>query len=134
LDIRQSYELPFPVADLYAAWISSATVISPATAMEIEPVVGGLYRLIMDTDEGYSIVEGRFQLVLQNRKLRYTWEWNHDGEVSTVEVAFSGIPTGTRIDIHHSEFDDTQSVQRHAAGWDSYIEGLAGFLTVHQGH
>lgn len=134
MDIRQSYELSFPVAELYAAWVSSATVISPATAMEIEPVVGGLYRLIMNTDGVPAIAAGRFQLVQHNRKLRYTWEWNHDGEVSVIEVTFTEIPMGTRIDIHHSEFDYAQSAERHAAGWDSYIEGLANFLAGHQDH
>lgn len=130
MDIRQSYELSFAGADLYAAWVSSATVISPATAMEIEPAVGGLYRLIMDSDEGRAIAEGRFQVVLQNRKLRYTWEWNHDGEVSVIDVTFTETPTGTRVDIHHSEFDNADSAARHAAGWDSYIEGLTEFLTA----
>lgn len=128
MDLHQSYELSSPVAEIYGAWVSSATVISPATALQIEPVVGGLYRLIIDSDQGTAVAEGRFQRVLQNRNLRYTWEWNGDGEVSVIDVTFSEIPTGTRIDIHHSEFDCAQSAERHAAGWDSYIEGLSGFL------
>ncbi|MGI9205738.1 MAG: SRPBCC family protein [Woeseiaceae bacterium] len=128
MDIRQSYELPFAVNEIYTAWVSSATVISPATAMEIEPVVGGCYRLIMAMDEGAAVAEGRFQVVEPDKKLRYTWEWNADGEVSVIDVTFAEIAMGSCIDIHHSGFANAESAERHAEGWDRYIEGLAEFL------
>ena len=46
--IYKTYKLPLPVDEVYAAWVSSETVISRATAMYINPVVGGHYRLIID--------------------------------------------------------------------------------------
>jgi len=128
VDFRQSYVVQFTPAEIFAAWTSSSTVISPATAMDIEPVVGGHYRLIMDMAEGAVVAEGRFLLVEQDRNLRYTWEWNADGEITLIDVTLTAIPTGTQIDIHHSGFNSTESADRHAAGWDNYIDGLSKFL------
>jgi uncharacterized protein YndB with AHSA1/START domain len=128
MEIRRFYEVPFQPATLYDAWVSSATVISPATAMDIEPVVGGRYRLIMAVDDCTAIADGRFQKVDPNKNLRYTWEWNGDGEVSVIDVTFTEIPIGTRIDIHHSGFSKLESADSHAGGWDSYIHGLTEFL------
>lgn len=128
MEIRQSYDVLFAPAEIFAAWVSSATVISPATAMDIEPVVGGHYRLIMAMAEGTTVAEGRFLLVDPNRNLRYTWEWNDDGEVAVIDVTLTEIPLGTRVDIHHSEFNSPESADRHAAGWDNYIDGLSEFL------
>jgi uncharacterized protein YndB with AHSA1/START domain len=128
MDIRQSYAVPFAPAEIFGAWVSSTTVISPATAMDIEPVVGGHYRLIMELDESAAVAEGRFLRIEPDRSLRYTWEWNDDGEVTLIDVTLTAIPTGTRIDIHHSEFISAASADRHAAGWDNYIDGLSEFL------
>jgi len=128
MDIRQSYEVPFSPATLYAAWVSSDTVISPATAMDIDPVVDGHYRLIMAMEESTAVAEGRFLKVDPTRNLRYTWEWNADGEVSVIDVTFTETPAGARIDIYHGGFSNFQSVDSHAGGWDSYIEGLTEFL------
>ena len=41
--VEKTYDFPFPPDRVYAAWVSSDTVIPPATAMDIEPKVGGHY-------------------------------------------------------------------------------------------
>jgi len=41
MDLEKHYDLPYPPAKVYAAWVSSDTVIPPATAMDINPIVGG---------------------------------------------------------------------------------------------
>ena len=124
MDLEQSYVAPFTPDDAYAAWVSSDTVIPPATAMEIEPVVGGHYRLIMETPDGVSRNEGRFLAVEPGRHVRYTWEWNGDGEVTEIDVTFAPAPEGAAITIRHTGFQSEQSRDMHAAGWDSYITGF----------
>jgi len=56
--IEKQYDLRIPPAEVYRAWVSSDTVISPATSMDIEPVVGGYYRLIMDSPDFAARNEG----------------------------------------------------------------------------
>lgn len=128
MDIEKTYELPFPPQQVYAAWVSSDTVIAPATSMDINPVVGGHYRLIMENPEFTGKNEGEFLIVEPNRHVRYTWEWNNDGEITEIDVVFSESPTGTRIVLQHTGFKHAESAEMHASGWDSYINGLTEFL------
>ena len=128
MELRQSYSVPFPLGRTYAAWVSSDTVIPPATGMDIDPVVGGHYRLIMESPDFVSRNEGRFLVVEPERRLRYTWEWNGDGEVSEIDVRFSEVPEGTRVSIVHRGFLTAESRENHSRGWDSYVEGFIAFL------
>ncbi len=129
MTIEKTYVLPFPVDVVYQAWVSSDTVIPPATAMDIEPEVGGHYRLIMKTPEFEGRNEGTFLLVRPNKQVRYTWEWNGDGEVSTIDVGFQATADGTQVTLKHTGFSKPESVASHDSGWDSYIQGLEAFLS-----
>lgn len=127
--IEARYQLPFPTPLVYSAWISPSTVIAPATAMDINPVVGGHYRLLIDTPEFKSRAEGTFSDLQTNRHVRYTWEWDNNGEVTEIDVRFSpSADNTTQIDLVHSGFISAESHDMHRAGWDSYMEGLIAFL------
>lgn len=126
--IKKSYFLPHPAEQIYAAWISSQTVIAPAERMHIEPLVGGRYQLFMEAGSARPSNEGRFLELVSNNRLRYTWEWYSDGEVSEITVEFSAASGGTDIAITHAGFASSQSAAMHDAGWDSYIRGLSVFL------
>lgn len=128
MKIEKHYELPFPPEVVYTAWVSSNTVIPPATSMDIDPVVGGHYRLIMESADFTSRNEGHFLAVVPIHNVRYTWEWNGDGEVSEIDVTFVAIDAGTRISLTHSGFSKQESLAAHDSGWDSYIDGFAEFL------
>ena len=128
MNIKKTYDLPFSLEKVYASWVSPNTIIAPATSMDILPEVGGHYRLIMDSPEFKSTNEGTFLIVEPNSHVRYTWEWNRDGEVSEIDVTFSITSTGTSILIEHTGFQKQQSVDMHDKGWDSYIEGFKVFL------
>lgn len=120
--IDKVYEVPFPVAVVYAAWVSSDTVIPPATAMDVLPEVGGHYRLIMETPDFSGRNEGQFLRVEPERRVTYTWEWNQDGEVTEIDVRFLPSEHGTRVVLSHTGFVRQDSVNNHDTGWDSYIE------------
>ena len=128
MKIIKTYQLPFPVDAVFSAWTSSKTVIEPATRMEIEPVIGGCYRLFVDTAEYKSSNEGVFLEIIPNRLLKYSWEWNNDGEVSEIEVIFRPNSSGTKILLIHSGFSNKTSLAMHDSGWDSYIIGLENFI------
>lgn len=128
MELRKTYTVPYPSEQTYRTWVSSDTVIAPATAMDIKPVVGGHYRLLMEGAEFVGRNEGKFLSVTPGQHVRYTWEWNNDGEVSEIDVTFSAVPDGTRIDIVHSGFQSEESRQNHDSGWDNYIQGFVKFL------
>ena len=125
--IEKTYLLDFPLARVYAAWVSSDTVIPPAKAMEVDPVPAGIYRLIMPDD---SRMNGKFLAVVPNQHLRYTWDWEGDAEVTEISVDFKVTKSGTSIQIVHSGFLSERSYQMHSDGWDSYIEGFQKHLQM----
>lgn len=96
--------------------------------MDIDPVVGGHYRLFMKTPEFEARCDGRFSIVEVDRHVRYTWEWNGDGKVTEIDVSFDSTDTGARVIIWHSGFDTQDALDMHASGWDSYISGLCNYL------
>jgi uncharacterized protein YndB with AHSA1/START domain len=128
MDIDKLYHLPFSPATVYAAWVSSETVIAPATRMEIDPIVGGHYRLFIETPEMTMRNFGTFLLVEPHARLCYTWEWNKDGEVSEIDVTFAPAGSGTDVHLRHTGFTKPESRVAHDRGWDSYIDGLSAFL------
>lgn len=130
MKIHAEYKVPFALADVYAAWVSSETVIAPATSMHINPVVGGHYRLIMEGEDFTARNEGQFRTVEPEKRLVYTWEWNGDGEVTEIDVTFSAVPEGTTVAIVHTGFQKQQSIENHRSGWDSYIDGFTAFLAA----
>ena len=126
--IDKRYVLPFPLARVYDAWISSKTIIPPATDMDVHPVVGGHYRLIMDTPAFSSRNDGRFLFVAPEQHLRYTWQWRGDDEITEIDVTFAKHATGTEVAITHSGFQSEESYTNHDNGWDSYIAGFIAHL------
>ena len=128
MKIEKTYYLPYPQEQVYKAWVCSDTVIEPATAMDIKPVVGGHYRLIMEQPGFSSRNEGEFLEVRPEEFIRYTWEWNGDGEVTEIAVTFSATESGTQISLIHSHFQKQQSADQHDSGWDSYMAGFQKHL------
>jgi|GEM_PF-1009835 len=125
----QSWLLPFTPATVYSAWVANDTVIPPAVKMDIKPVVGGHYRLHAKSGDYENSNEGTFLEVVQDQRLRYTWQWQGDAEVSEILVTFVADDEGTRLRLRHEGFQSEQSYDNHKAGWESYVAGLTEFLT-----
>lgn len=128
MKIDKSYELPFPPDRVFAAWVCPETVIPPATRMEINPTVGGHYRLFMESEDRCNRAEGLFFAVEPDRHVRYTWEWDRDGEITEIDVLFEPADDGTALHIKHSGFRKPESRDMHDSGWDSYVEKLSALL------
>ncbi len=132
MQILKTFELPYPPAAVYAAWVSSDTVIPPATAMEIDPRVGGHYRLITDTPDFKTRNEGTFLELTPDAHVRYTWQWQGDDEQTIIDVRFEPRKDGqaTRIVLQHSGFQRADSQAQHDEGWDAYLSGFEAFLAT----
>lgn len=128
MKIEKHCRLPFGVKQVYATWISSDTIIAPATRMDINPVIGGHYRLFIEGPEFTAACEGAFSKIIPNELLQYSWEWNGDGGISEITVKFKGSDISTDIQLTHDKFATEESVSMHDTGWDSYIDGLIDHL------
>ncbi|MEM1262650.1 MAG: SRPBCC domain-containing protein [Pseudomonadota bacterium] len=126
--IEKTIAIDTTVARVYAAWVSNDTIIPPATRMDIDARVGGHYILYATTPEFSARNKGTFSVVEPNRRLVYSWEWDNDGEVSTIDVRFTAKDDQTVVELVHSGFHSKGSVSQHDAGWDHYFAGLAAYL------
>ena len=72
---NKSYVLAFPLELVFSKWVAEDTVVAPAEKMEIEPRVGGAYRLIMP---GGGVMEGVFSEFAENEHVRYSWKGGHE--------------------------------------------------------
>ncbi|KAA3647194.1 MAG: SRPBCC domain-containing protein [Chloroflexi bacterium] len=124
LSIHKTYQLDLPRKQLFEAWISPDSVIPPASKIEVDPRVGGYYRLF----SGSSIMEGEFLTLNPPGQVVYTWEWDNNGEVTQITVDFKKTEDGTEIVLLHSGFQSEESRAMHDKGWDSYVAGLVEFL------
>lgn len=121
-----SYVLNHPPDLVYAHWISPKTIISPATSLEIEAKIGGIYKLEIP---GGASMNGKFIIVEPNRRLVYSWQWQGDSEITKVEIKFSSNNAGTEVKIVHSDFATEQSLKRHGNGWKNYMQGFQKYLS-----
>ena len=121
----KSYTLPFALEQVYSAWVSNETIVPPASKMEIEPKIGGVYRLTMPDG---STAEGTFSELVPNERVCYSWCWAGSGEATEVDVRFRESSSGTEVDIEHRGFQSESSLRSHSSGWDSYMAGLESYL------
>ena len=128
MHLRKHYLLPFPPNHVYDAWVCPEIVIPPATRLDINPTVGGHYRLYIEMEDRCSRAEGLFFTVEPEQRVRYTWEWDRNGEITEIDVIFDGSSDGTALQIHHSGFRDGASRDMHNQGWDNYVEQLSALL------
>lgn len=122
---NKSYILEFPLERVFSAWVAEDTVVSPAEKMEIEPRVGGAYRLLMP---GGGVMEGVFSEFSENERVTYSWQWAGSDETTEVDVTFRRHGEGTEVSVTHSGFASSTSYDNHASGWDNYIEGFTAHI------
>ena len=121
----KSYVLEFPLEQVFAKWVAEDTVVSPAERMEVEPRVGGAYRLFMP---GGGLMEGVFSRFDENQQVTYSWNWVGSDETTEVDVTFQSHPDGTEVSVMHSGFASAESYDNHSAGWDSYLDGFTAHI------
>lgn len=127
-DLELQLSFPVSVETLFSAWISEQTLLPPTTKLSIEPKSGGHFILEASMGDKTSVMNGRFLQVVSNKTLRYTWEWNHDGEVSEVQVDFAATAQGCTVSLSHTGLGSQESLQQHKMGWEFYAQGLTQLL------
>ena len=123
--ISKSCVIDFPLELVFSKWVADDTVVPPAERMEIEPRIGGAYKLFMP---GGGVMEGVFSEFAEYEHVTYSWNWVGSDEATEVDVTFQSHPNGTEVQITHSGFESSTSYDNHASGWDSYIDGFTAHL------
>jgi uncharacterized protein YndB with AHSA1/START domain len=97
-------------------------------ACSFDPRPGGEYRC--EVIPGNTAV-GEFVVLDEPRRLVFTWGWESGGASkvapgsTTIEIELVPEGDGTRLRFTHRDLPGGEAAERHAHGWDHYLERLA---------
>ncbi len=125
---------------LFAAWTSpkeAAVFMGPgnvkATDVEMDPRVGGSYRIVMVLEDGSRMpVRGIYREVVEPTRLSMTWRWEEDDTKderdTLLTVEFLARGDKTELVLTHDGFASAESRDNHEHGWTAITEHLAAVL------
>jgi uncharacterized protein YndB with AHSA1/START domain len=127
-----------PVERVYAAWTDPDSLAQwflgddgrSCTVYEADPRVNGRYDIMMTLDSGEAYrVRGLYHEVEPNRKLVFSWAWDHEPDrESLVMVEFMDQSGKTLLTLTHTRFADQPSRDRHLKGWVGCLDHLQAWL------
>lgn len=124
MSIEKNYTIAASKDVVFDAWISNDYLVAPVAHADVERRVGGRFHLRMSEETGGGLMRGTFTHFDSPNRLAYEWVWDWSPNVSIVDVSFSTDGESTAIHLTHEGLDSDDSVSKHSAGWDAYIEGL----------
>ncbi len=119
-----------PCALVYRAWTDPKQMIqwwtcaeSQCRSIEADLKIGGQYRIHMATPDGDHIAIGIYQEIVPNKRLRFSWEWEHyPMPHSTVTVEFEDLGTTTRLTLTHEGLPTRPETPDHEYGWNTALD------------
>jgi uncharacterized protein YndB with AHSA1/START domain len=92
--------------------------------------VGGSFRIVFHTLDGEQHdVSGRYNEVVPNQKLAFSWAWRTMPErESRVTLTFKPDSDGTLLTLFHEQFADEAARDGHEQGWSGALDKLERML------
>ncbi|HLY81030.1 MAG TPA: SRPBCC domain-containing protein [Caulobacteraceae bacterium] len=104
----------------------------PVTVAEIDPRVGGAYRVRFRTSDGREHeASGECLEVIRPLRVVMSWRWalggdpEESGRVSRIEIDLRPIETGTELTFTHADLNNVASKDSHERGWTGSLAKLA---------
>jgi uncharacterized protein YndB with AHSA1/START domain len=123
--------VPASASEVFAAFVEEGRITQwwPDEA-DIDPVVGGAYELRWPAMEW--TLRGTFTDVDPDRRLAFTWSWDHEPGTPhrTVRITFTPAEAGTELTLTHGDYTpaDAEERQSHLDGWQFFLGRLAALL------
>jgi uncharacterized protein YndB with AHSA1/START domain len=135
--VRVERDIAAPPDAVFDAWTDPASVSvwmapDPMTvaAADIDPRVGGEFRIVMVGESGAVEHTGVYEQVSRPQRLVFTWRSPRLGDrLTRVRVELTAIPGGTRMVIEHFGVAAADA-SGHRRGWAS-IAAKLGTLVEH---
>jgi uncharacterized protein YndB with AHSA1/START domain len=114
-------------ADSIAEWMRAGGIRS--VVAELDPRVGGRFRIVMRTDRGDTEHTGEYVEVHRPRRLVFTWRSRTTRDRETlVTVELRPVGDETEIALIHERLPDEPSRKQHDDGWTAIVESLGAHL------
>lgn len=127
-----------PAETVYAAWTQPEIIsqwflgddCKACQVFEADARVDGRYDFMMTHISGEAYrVRGTYHEVEPDRKLVFSWAWDHEPEQkSLVMIEFTDQAGKTLLTLTHSRLANQESRDRHLKGWTSCLDHLQGQL------
>jgi len=134
--LRIVQRLPASPAEVFEAWLDAESLkewMRPAgaqvTAAEVDPRVGGRFRIVMSGEHGETEHRGEYREIRPPERLVFTWISNHTlGRETLVTVELRAVGDETDLTLTHEYLPDDEARRKHERGWTSIAENLAAIL------
>jgi uncharacterized protein YndB with AHSA1/START domain len=123
-----------PPAKVYAAWTDPEKIVrwfgradakADSFQADIDPQVGGRFRVSFSTASEYYRVGGVYREVVPNQRLVFSWAWHSTPErESQVTVSLKPDGDGTLLIVHHEQLFDQAARDGHERGWVASLDKL----------
>ncbi len=128
--------LPAAPTEVFAAWLDRDALrafIGPGDAntaeVEIDPHVGGRFRIIMRRDGSAVEHVGEYRAIDPPRRLVFTWQSpNTEHRPTLVSIECTPHEDGTRLVLIHEQLPSDEAAERHEKGWTIRVEKLAAVV------
>ncbi len=144
--VRLTRLIRAPREQVFDAWLNTdvrkqwwcASPEMSCNTCEIDPAVGGRYRLGMTDPEGKEyVVTGEFTELDPPNKLSFTWTWDHDvnfggNSVVTIELfdaTYKDEPA-TELLLTHEPLNKPLERSDHTMGWLGCLKSLGGHFAA----
>jgi uncharacterized protein YndB with AHSA1/START domain len=137
-----SKEFAVPAERLYQAWTSPEELKrwwhpmgNELTSVTNELKEGGAVQYQFKTGESEENIkiEGKYETVLPNQQLVYSWIWQlphqpvGNGDYK-LNIRFEPAGNGSRLRVDQENFGSEEAVRPHQEGWEKALEELAAYL------
>ena len=133
-------EFKAPCALVFKAWTDPKHMAQWWSPQEVEcrsvtaeGRVGGAYRIHMISEKGDHIAYGIYQEFVPNRRLKFSWQWEHyPMPESVVTVDFEDLGQNTRLTLTHEGVPDQEDLDDHSRGWNSALDKFVRLMENHE--
>lgn len=124
-------------AKVYRAWTDPEQIVkwmhpggTHVIHAELDARVGGRFRIIMRGPDGEEHdVSGRYQEVVPDAKIVFTWRWRGTPErESRVTVLLRAEGGATLLTLTHEQFFDEAARDEHRGGWSEALDAMEQFF------
>jgi uncharacterized protein YndB with AHSA1/START domain len=125
-----------PCALVYQMWTEPAHLAQwfgpedcKCRSVSADIKVGGAFRIHVTSKKGDHIAIGKYQKVVRNSRLQFTWSFVHYAMPdSVVNVDFEDLGKTTRLTLTHQGLPDREDAREHKRGWTSVLRKFAGLM------
>ena len=96
--------------------------------VQMEPKVGGRYRVVMHAPQGELTVGGIYKEISRPSRIVMSWKWEHETQDTLITLTFRPKGSGTEVHLRHEGFANAERRDSHNQGWTGTLDKLEKFL------